>query len=131
VITGFDSLPEQARETISGLRAAPGWPAAPRTVAADELLPERALLGDVSAVERLIASAYLPLAGDQALLTTAAAYLEQSPSLEATARTLVVHPNTVRYRLRRIAELTGYSPLEARGAFALRLSLTLGRLASL
>jgi DNA-binding PucR family transcriptional regulator len=42
-----------------------------------------------------------------------------------------VHPNTVRYRLRRIAELTGYSPLEARGAYALRLSLTLGRLGSL
>lgn len=131
VITGFDFLPEQARETISGLRAAPGWPAAPRIVAADELLPERALLGDHSAAERLIATAYLPLVGDQALLTTATAYLEQSPSLEATARTLVVHPNTVRYRLRRIADITGFSPLEARGAYALRLSLTLGRLASL
>lgn len=131
VITGFLSLPEQARETLSGLRAVPGWPSAPRNVSADELLPERALLGDASAIRHLIESAYLPLVGDQALLTTAAAYLEASPSLEATARTLVVHPNTVRYRLRRIAEITGYSPMEARGAFALRLSLTLGRLITL
>jgi DNA-binding PucR family transcriptional regulator len=131
VITGFLSLPEQARETISGLRAVPGWPAAPRIVSADELLPERALLGDASAVDHLIATVYLPLVADQALVTTAAAYLEQSPSLEATARTLVVHPNTVRYRLRRITEITGYSPTEARGAYALRLALTLGRLATL
>jgi hypothetical protein len=131
VITGFLSLPEQARETLNGLRAAPGWPAAPRIVAADELLPERALLGDSSAVDRLISTAYLPLVGDQALLSTAAAYLEQSPSLESTARILVVHPNTVRYRLRRIAEITDYSPVEARGAFALRLALTLGRLTTL
>ena len=131
VMTGFLSLPEQAREIISGLRAVPGWPAAPRIVSADELLPERALLGDASAIERLIAAAYLPLAGDEALLATATSYLEQSPSLEATARTLVVHPNTVRYRLRRISEITGFSPTEPRGAYALRLALTLGRLANL
>jgi DNA-binding PucR family transcriptional regulator len=131
VITGFLALPEQARETINGLRAAPGWPAAPRIVEADDLLPERVLLGDTSAIERLIATAYLPLAADQALLTTAAAYLERSPSLEATARTLVVHPNTVRYRLRRIADITGFSPMEPRGAYALRLALSLGRLGSL
>ena len=131
VITGFLALPEQARETINGLRAAPGWPAAPRIVEADELLPERVLLGDTSAINRLIATAYLPLAADKALLTTAAAYLEQTSSLEATARILVVHPNTVRYRLRRIADITGFSPMEARGAYALRLALSLGRLGSL
>ena len=50
-------------------------------------------------------------------------------SLEATARMLFVHPNTVRYRLRRVAELTGYTPAEGRGAFALWVSIVLGRLA--
>jgi DNA-binding PucR family transcriptional regulator len=42
---------------------------------------------------------------------------------------LFVHPNTVRYRLRRVAELTGYAPAEGRGAFALWVSIVLGRLA--
>ena len=37
-------------------------------------------------------------------------YLEQGNSLEATARLLFVHPNTVRYRLRRVSELTGLAP---------------------
>ena len=57
------------------------------------------------------------------------AYLEQTSSLEATARALFVHPNTVRYRLRRVAEVTGYTPADPRHAFALRLALALGRLA--
>ena len=48
------------------------------------------------------------------------AYLEQGLSLEATARLLFVHPNTVRYRLRRMGELTGLIPGDGRGAFALR-----------
>jgi DNA-binding PucR family transcriptional regulator len=39
-----------------------------------------------------------------------------------------VHPNTVRYRLRRVAELTGHHPGEARGALVLRLALGLDRL---
>ena len=37
-------------------------------------------------------------------------YLEQGFSLEAAARMLFVHPNTVRYRLRRVSELTGLDP---------------------
>ena len=41
---------------------------------------------------------------------------------------LFVHPNTVRYRLRRVADVTGVVPTEPRGAFALRLALALGRL---
>ena len=40
------------------------------------------------------------LAGGAALLDTLTAYLEQGSSLEATARILFVHPNTVRYRLK-------------------------------
>ena len=48
-------------------------------------------------------------------------------SVEAAARALFVHANTVRYRLRRIHEVTGYSPTDPRDAYALRLALTLGR----
>jgi DNA-binding PucR family transcriptional regulator len=40
-----------------------------------------------------------------------------------------VHPNTVRYRLRRVTEVCGYAPAEPRQALALRMALALGRLA--
>ncbi|MEZ5115404.1 MAG: helix-turn-helix domain-containing protein [Candidatus Nanopelagicales bacterium] len=119
-----------ARQAMAGLAAAPGWPDAPRPVAADDLLPERALAGDAEAISRLVDSVHEPLVAEPALLETAATYLERASSLEACARLLFVHPNTVRYRLRRIAEITGYPPTEPRGALTLRLGLVLGRLAA-
>ena len=113
----------------SGLRAAPGWPEAPRPVPADALLPERALDGDIHARRALVDDVYRPLAtAGGGLLETAAAVLEQSASLEAAARALFVHANTVRYRLRRIAEVSGLVPTEPRDAFTLRVALTVGRL---
>ncbi len=42
---------------------------------------------------------------------------------------LFVHPNTVRYRLRRVTDVTGWSPSDVRSAFTLRIALILGRLA--
>ena len=121
---------ESAAAAVAGLRAAPAWPDAPRPVLADDLLPERALSGDELARARLVQDVYEPLLSTgTALVETLAAYLEQTSSLEATARALFVHPNTVRYRLRRVAEVTGYTPSDPRHAFALRLALTLGRLA--
>jgi DNA-binding PucR family transcriptional regulator len=54
---------------------------------------------------------------------------ELGSSLEATARTLFVHPNTVRYRLRRVSELTGILPGEGRGGFSLWVAAVYGRLA--
>ena len=59
-----------------------------------------------------------------------AAYEWLDVSLEATARMLFVHPNTVRYRLRRAGELTGLLPTDGRDAFALWLAVVFGRLAS-
>jgi DNA-binding PucR family transcriptional regulator len=118
-----------AAVALAGLRAAPAWPDAPRPVRADDLLPERVLSGDPAARARLVEDVYRPLvAAGSALLETLSAYLEQAASLEAAARMLFVHPNTVRYRLRRVAEVTGYAPSESRQALALRLSLALGRL---
>mgnify|MGYP002719579930 FL=1 len=37
--------------------------------------------------------------------------------------------NTVRYRLRRVSELTGWDPLVPRDAYVLRTAITVGRLA--
>ena len=41
---------------------------------------------------------------------------------------MYVHPNTVRYRLKRITEITGYNPSNASEAYILRMAVTLGRL---
>jgi hypothetical protein len=114
---------------LSGLRAVPAWPAAPRPVSADALLPERALAGDADARAQLVDGVYRPLveAGD-VLLDTVAAFLDHGGALEATARALFVHANTVRYRLRRVAEVCGEAPTDARGALTLRVALVLGRL---
>jgi hypothetical protein len=120
---------ESAAAALAGLRAASGWPEAPRPVLASDLLPERALDGDDSARAALIAEVYEPLLrGGTALLDTVMTYLEQGNSLEATARLLFVHPNTVRYRLRRVTELTGIVPGDGRGGFTLWTAVVLGRL---
>jgi DNA-binding PucR family transcriptional regulator len=117
------------RAALSGLRAVAAWPAAPRPVDADALLPERALAGDADARAALIETVYRPLvAAGEVLLDTVSTFLETGGALEATARALFVHANTVRYRLRRVAEICGQAPGDPRGAFALRLALTLGRL---
>ena len=39
-----------------------------------------------------------------------------------------MHPNTVRYRLRRVADVTGWDPLDARESYVLQTALALGRL---
>jgi DNA-binding PucR family transcriptional regulator len=120
-----------ARAALAALHAAPAWPDAPRPTGADELLPERALDGDEDARAALISDVYQPLiGGGHALLETLTTYLEQGSSLEATARLLFVHPNTVRYRLRRVTELTAYTPSVGRDGFTLWVALVLGRLAA-
>jgi hypothetical protein len=114
---------------LSGLRAVAGWTGAPRPVAAEDLLPERTLAGDLEARDQLIETVYRPLSeAGEVLLDTIVAYLDSGRALESTARALFVHTNTVRYRLRRVAELCGHAPTDARGAFIIQVGLTLGRL---
>ena len=128
-VPSLDQASESARAALAGYRAAPAWPGAPTPVAADDLLPERALAGDPEARRMLRHDAFgvLVKAGG-GLLDTLDAFFAAGGVLESTARELYVHPNTVRYRLKRVAELTGLSPLDAREAFALRMALSLGRL---
>jgi len=129
IVPDLTSASLSAAEAVAALRAAPAWPSAPRPLAADQLLPERALNGDAVARARLVDQGYGSLAdGAGDLLATLTAYLDASGSIEGAARALFVHANTVRYRLRRVAQLTGFAPTDPRGAFALRVALTLGRL---
>lgn len=129
VVEHLAEASRSARAALSGLRAADAWPGAPRPVGSEDLLPERALAGDGHARRSLATDVYAPLAalnGD--LLDTLSAFLDVGSSMEATARALFVHPNTVRYRLKRVQQVTGYSPTDPREAYVLRIALTLGRL---
>jgi DNA-binding PucR family transcriptional regulator len=125
----LDEASESARAALAGFRAAPAWPAAPRPVAAADLLPERALAGDPEARRILRQEVFgsLVRAGGE-LLETLDGFFAAGGVLESAARGLYIHPNTVRYRLRRVGEVTGLSPLLPRDAFALRIALTIGRL---
>lgn len=115
----------------SGLRVARGWPDAPRPVLADDLLPERALAGDLTARRTLIDQVFQPLAdAGGSVLETVEAYLGGGSSIEGTGRALFIHANTVRYRLKRAAELSSLDPADARDSYTLRVGLTLGRLDS-
>jgi DNA-binding PucR family transcriptional regulator len=111
------------------MNAVAGWTGAPRPVAARELLPERALLGDATAIAALELEVMRPLAdAGPALTETLDAYLDSGGAIEACARKLFVHPNTVRYRLKRIGDFTGRDPTLPRDAYVLRVAATVGRL---
>ena len=125
---GLRGAPASARAAASGYRAARAWPEAPRTLLSADLLPERALAGDGHARRTLAREIFGLLKGSKELLETCVGFLDAGSSMEATARAMFIHPNTVRYRLRRIQEITGYNPTDAREAYVLRLAITLGRL---
>jgi hypothetical protein len=130
VVDGLHEAGLSAASALAALNAAAGWPGAKGAVSADDLLTERALDGDPLAHDQLVHDVYLPLrdaAGG--LLDTVAAYIEHAGSLEATARALFVHPNTVRYRLRKATDACGWAATDPRHALVLNAALTLGRLA--
>jgi DNA-binding PucR family transcriptional regulator len=118
-----------ASEAISGMNAVAGWRGAPRPVLARELLPERALMGDSSAIVALHTDVMGPLAeAGPTLVETLDAFLDSGGAIEACARKLFVHPNTVRYRLKRITDFTGRDPTQPRDAYVLRVASTVGQL---
>lgn len=120
-----------AKAAFAGMAAARGWDAAPRPVSAEDLWPERVIGGDESARRSLLNNIYRPLvSASNGLLETLSSYLQLGHSLEAAARDLFVHSNTVRYRLRRVCDVTGWDPLIPREAFVLQTALVVGRLAS-
>ena len=102
--------------------------------------PERPIvsLSELSPFEHLVASAdrstrtsigleatALTENGNGALMETLRTYLDSDLDIARTAEALYVHPNTVRYRLRRIADLTGLDAQRFSGQVEL---LTIARL---
>jgi DNA-binding PucR family transcriptional regulator len=129
IATSLSAAHYSATEAIAGMNAVAGWSGAPRPVLARELLPERALAGDKTAIAVLETEVMRPLAdAGPALTETLDAYLDSGGAIEACARQLFVHPNTVRYRLKRIADFTGRDPTVPRDGYVLRVATTLGRL---
>jgi PucR C-terminal helix-turn-helix domain/GGDEF-like domain len=121
---------KSARAALAGFAVARSWRNAPRPTLADDLLPERAFAGDALARSTLINRIYKPLqAHSTELLATLWCYLDNGRSLEATARELFVHPNTVRYRLKRISEVIGWDATGAREALILQSALIVGSIA--
>lgn len=120
-----------ARAALAAFSVAQAYRNPDRPTLAEDLLPERALAGDPLARQALIQRVYAPLADhhQSELMTTLGCYLDNGRSLEATARELFVHPNTVRYRLKRITEIIGWDATGPRESLILQCALILGRIA--
>lgn len=116
-----------ARAALAAFAVVKTWQKVVRPINADDLLAERALAGDMLAKATLVNRIYKPLSSNSSeLLETLTTYLESGRSLETTARSLFVHPNTVRYRLKRISEIIGWDATGAREAFILQVAMVLG-----
>lgn len=130
VVASVVDASKSARAALAGFAVAGAYRGAGRPTLADDLLPERALAGDPLARQTLVSRVFRPLAEHPSdLLATLWCYLDNGRSLEATARELFVHPNTVRYRLKRINELIGWDATGPREALILQCALILGRIA--
>lgn len=126
-VPGLVDASKSARAALAGFAVAKAWRNCPRPVHADDLLPERAFAGDPLARSTLVGRIYRPLhAHSPELLNTLWSYLDNGRSLEATARELFVHPNTVRYRLKRVTDVIGWDATGAREALILQAALIVG-----
>jgi PucR-like helix-turn-helix protein/diguanylate cyclase with GGDEF domain len=96
-----------------------------------DVLLEVMLLGSREPSRRLIQGYLAPIDDHPLLLETVQTYMRLGQSAQATADQLVVHVNTVSYRLRRVRELTGHDIREQEAgvnfALALRARELLGR----
>jgi hypothetical protein len=132
MVTSLDDVPRSIRAAARGLDAVGAWAAAPKWVQADELLVERLMIGDADAKTTLLKDLYEPIVkGGKDAILTLTTYLELGRSLEGAARQLFVHPNTVRYRLSKIAAACGWDPTNPREGYVLQHALGIGRLESL
>lgn len=119
-----------ARAALSAFSVAGGWRTLPRPLLAEDSLPERVLAGDPRARTQLLDGIYFPLRDHPLdLLDTAWAYFLTGQSLEKTAKELFIHANTVRYRLRKIAELIEWDPTHPRDALTIHCAIVVGKIA--
>ena len=117
-----------ARAAFGAMKVIRGQNLGRRAVRSREYLAERAVIGEAEAQRALIREVYQRLQNDYPqLLETLEVFLEQNGSIEKTSNELIIHPNTVRYRLAGIEKELGLDPLQSKGQFTLRIALALGR----
>ncbi|MFC3453840.1 PucR family transcriptional regulator [Amycolatopsis speibonae] len=105
---GPSDVPAAARLAQDVLAVAAGSGRPPGLYRLDDVLLEYQLSRPGPALDRL-ATRLAPLDGNEELLQTLETFLHRGGRRQ-TAADLHVHPNTVDYRLRRIADLTGLDP---------------------
>lgn len=127
----LDGAVSTLRATLSTFLAIPAIHPLPRPVRATDVLPERALIGDTDAIDELYHSVYQSLKSDNdsdPTLQTITAFLDSGGSLDIAGKALNVHPNTVRYRIKRTADNTGWDANDPRDAYVLRTAIIIGNI---
>ncbi|CAN5344369.1 helix-turn-helix domain-containing protein [soil metagenome] len=94
----------------------------------EDVLLERTLTADTATARRL-AAILDPLAEREDLMATLDAWFAADFDRRAAAQVLMVHPNTLDYRLRRIGELTGKDLTSAAGSQLIGAALLARKLA--
>jgi hypothetical protein len=125
VVATLEHAHESAHAALSGFRSLGYVADSPRLINSKDLIAARVLNGDTAAIDPIVTQIRNNLKAD--VIQTLATYLEESPSIEGCARTLFVHVNTVRYRLKGVLEATGLDPFEPSDALILRLALMVER----
>ena len=124
-----------ARAALSGLRAAVGWPDAPRPVATDDLLPERVLAGDGHARRHLVEEVFPAATGQfrpgEHADRDAHGVLPARPVPGGDGASPLRTPQHGALPAAKAADVTGLSATDAREALTLQLALALGRQARL
>ena len=117
------------RAAVNGFKARFAYPDHPNPMRAEDLLAERALFGDVDAQDELYDKVYAPMKKEEhktQILSTLKNYLFTGFSLEKTARALNVHPNTIRYRLKKSVQLTGWDATDSHEVYVLLTAIKIG-----
>ena len=125
IVKGVVQAQLSFHQALSGFEAVSLVTARDRLLSSESLIAARVIAGDAHAVGEVIDTLATGLKSD--VVETLATYLEQEPTIEGCARAMYVHVNTIRYRLRRVVEVTGYDPTEPSDALTLRLALMIGR----
>ncbi|MFD0705554.1 PucR family transcriptional regulator [Alloscardovia venturai] len=125
----LEGASETLRAAVNGFKARFAYPEHPNPMRAEDLLAERALFGDEDAQNELYNKVYLPMKNDERktqILSTLQNYLFSGSSLEKTAQVLKVHPNTIRYRLKKSVQMTGWDATDPREAYVLLTAIKIG-----
>ena len=131
LVEGVSEISSELTATLASIAVAPAIKHLPQVIHTDDVLPERALIGDSTAFNTLYNKVYqslAPYSSDDPTLETIDMFLRFGGALDQTAHKLNVHPNTVRYRLRKVAQTTGWDATDPRAAYVLQTAITIGRI---